>query len=234
MKRNLKKIIAFSVSVLMIMVYLPVLSLAAEAPVIALDTVFEAEDCLLDGGAAVINDAKAEGGKAVVFNKLSGEASNRSTITGTEPVELSFKVNIGEEDTYSIWIRYYTDNGGTDSFFWAVDGAAPTMGSPAQGSAYQWLELKSGILDEGEHEIKLWRREAGFRVDEVKVMSYVIDYDTYTSTYAAAPYTSGEVEYPKLIDSSYINYMPKFEDGDNVIFIGDSITHGDYGGWYHM
>lgn len=58
-----------------------------------------------------------------------------------------------------------------------------------------------------------------------------IDYSIYKASYAPA-IVSGDVKYPKLLEDDAIGYIAPFEDGDRVAFIGDSITHGNYGAYY--
>lgn len=68
-----------------------------------------------------------------------------------------------------------------------------------------------------------------FAADSSK--SAASDYSVFKAGYSA-PLLSGDVKYPRLIDSSSTGYIAPFKDGDRVAFIGDSITHGNYGAYY--
>ncbi len=65
----------------------------------------------------------------------------------------------------------------------------------------------------------------------VNAFGFSVDYEGLASKYAE-PLVFGTVKYPKLLQTEDMNYMPPFEDGDRVVFIGDSHTHGSYGGYY--
>lgn len=55
-----------------------------------------------------------------------------------------------------------------------------------------------------------------------------INYDTFSAPYAADAHGGDVLYYPNIFDGNSVGNVARFEDGDRVAFIGDSITHFGY------
>lgn len=234
MTKVVKRGMALILCALMLLPTLASVSFAAEEtiPTFNVSTVVQAEDALLRGAAKVIDDANALGSKAVKFNAASGEPGNQSKLSGSETVNFSMKFTIPEADTYKLRIKVYAESAGADSLWLSLNNEEYRELQPASSSLYYWYDVGSYVLDAGTASLDIIRREAGFVLDAVELRKGN-DYGAMASDYSPRVYTEGEVEYPGLLTSEMIGTLPKFEDGDRVAFIGDSITHGTSGGYYH-
>lgn len=234
-KAVLKRGISLVLCALMLLPMLTSVSFAQDegtAPTFNVSTIVQAEEALLRGATKVIDDENALGGKAVKFNAASGEPGNQSALSGSETVNFSMNFTILETDTYKLRIKVYAADAGCDSLWLSLNNEDYRQLQPSPSSLYYWYDVGSYVLDPGTVSLNIIRREAGFVLDAVELRKGQ-DYDAMASDYSPRVYTEGEVEYPELITSESIGTLPKFKDGDRVAFIGDSITHGTSGGYYH-
>ena len=228
MKRFTQRFTAFALCVLMALPFAANISFASDVPKAGVNEVIEAENGLLAGGAVKISDSMASGGAAVKFTALSGEPGNWGNAQESWDSELSFNFYSETGGSYDLMIKCMAPNGGSDSFFYKIGSGAWAMAEPANTSSYEWMKLKTVSLSAGDNIISFHRREAGFSIDAVKMTNEVSFDDITPLAWAEPAYKSGNVYYPRLLDSSSIGSVTKFEPNDRVAFIGDSITHGGY------
>lgn len=141
--------------------------------------VIEAEDCTLTPGIYTTgSEAAASGGRYV-----TAQTTTQTTPT-PDMAGLEFNFDISKTGIYSVWIRYSVINGGQDSIWASLDGAAYDQPSyivtGTNQSDYGWIKLVTTgtVLAGTKHNFKLYPREGGSRMDKFIVTSYA----TYAPT----------------------------------------------------
>lgn len=88
--------------------------------------------------------------------------------------ELQYSIDIPRDDTYRVYVRIRSTNGGDDSVWYGFDGTARTNDIDPNQVYNQWLWRGDVVnptvaLTKGMHVLSLWYRETGIRVDQVAV-----------------------------------------------------------------
>lgn len=190
----------------------------AEPSMTAGETV-EAEACVIisDHGKDVEDD-RASGGHAVEL--VNGQpGGNRYVPTDDTWTGLSVTFQVEAAGTYALSFRYLSSSNGNDSFYYSFASESFVEGATTvcEDGAYRWQTLGTAYLEPGTYQARIAVRESGLRIDQIKVGDSWVE-----------PAVSGQTVYPELIQADAIGTAAKFEDGDRVAFIGDSITHGGY------
>jgi hypothetical protein len=117
-----------------------------------------------------------EGVTYLVTPKDPGEraAVNDRNSEGLPTSSCRFEFAINEEGDYLIWGRLFAANGGSNSFFFALDGTEEFQWSvPAWAfNNWTWLMPREGKrwhLKQGKHAITLRTRESGTRLEQIVV-----------------------------------------------------------------
>ena len=196
--------------------------------VINADTIVEAESLTpYNNNMKIINEAEASGGQMLYPN---GKAQTSVPDADKVPM-LIFNVYSPIDLTGCKLMIRYAVSGGSTGFFYRLPGQTawtvkyPAKTSDAKPYVYVWFEVASVNLKKGNNLIEFAMRNANIRLDQIQV-----------KTSAARPYAAstitGDFVYPQTMEANRVNNVPAFEDGDNVVFIGDSITHGSASGQY--
>ena len=237
MKKVSSRIISLVLCMLMILPSMCGVSFAAvEYPTLVVDKESEMERGLLNSKHAQITLSKdASRGKAIQL------LTNNTANPAIEEHAIAFKILLEETAEYFLELRGYVTGSANDSVLVSfTDNETPsytalTMLSKNRG-IYGWTSLSLGVLDGGKtYYLKLIGNEANGIFDAVKISkkseALPEDISVYAPKYVPQTLT-GEVKYPKILADDAYDYVPKFEDGDKVAFIGDSITYASSGGWY--
>lgn len=182
-------------------------------------TTVEAENCTIHSAhGKIIEDQKASEGSTVEL--INGQpGGNRYVPTDDTWTGVTAQFRVTEAGTYAASMRYYSSSMGNDSFYYSfgtddfVEGATTVC----EDGEYHWKTLGTAYLQPGVYKVRIAVREQGMRIDQIKVG------DSW-----GAPTVTGQTVYPELMGADSIGKVAKFEDGDRVAFIGDSITHGGY------
>ena len=196
--------------------------------VINADTIVEAESLIPYGtNMKIINEAEASGGQMLYPN---GKAQTSVPDADKVPM-LIFNVYSPMDLTGCKLMIKYAVAGGSTGFFYRLPGQTawtvkyPAKTSDAKPYNYVWFEVATVNLKKGNNLIEFAMRNANIRLDQIQVKS------SASRPYAASTIT-GDFVYPQVMEANRVNNVPAFEDGDNVVFIGDSITHGSASGQY--
>ena len=197
-------------------------------PAINADTIVEAESLTPYGtNMKIINEAEASGGKILYPN-----GTNQQNVPDADKVPmLIFNVYSPMDLTGCKLMIKYAVAGGSTGFFYRLPGQTawtvkyPAKTSDAKPYNYVWFEVCTVNLKKGNNLIEFAMRNANIRLDQIQVKT------SASRPYAASTITSDFV-YPQPMEANRLNNVPAFEDGDNVVFIGDSITHGSASGQY--
>jgi Tfp pilus assembly protein FimT len=116
--------------------------------------------------------------------------------------EMSYNFNVTTPGTYYLHARYYAAVTSDDSFWWSIDGAAPTKESiGAVLGSWQWATGDVTVaLSAGSHTLRLFMREAGERIDQI-----VIDQNSTPPSGVADPFagtTATDKAAPVLLSAS--------------------------------
>ncbi len=193
-------------------------------PVFNLDTAYEAEQAHVYGtNMTLVDDGAASGGKVL---KTSGQYQAKAA--DVKGPMLGFYVYAPQDlNNCKLMIRYIHKAGST-SFFYKIGNASSwTVTYPPKQTEYVWYEVPylTLSLSKGNNLIKFAQRTGDWKVDQIKIVGPAKDF-------AEPSVTDGNIVYPQTMQANRVNNVPAFEDGDNILFIGDSITHGALSGKY--
>lgn len=196
--------------------------------VINADTIVEAESLTPYGtNMKIINEAEASGGQMLYPN---GKAQTSVPDADKEPMLIFNVYSPLDLSGCKLMIRYAVA-GGSTGFFYRLPGQTawtvkyPAKTSDAKPHNYVWFEVCTVNLKKGNNLIEFAMRNANLRLDQIQIKT------SASRPYAASTIT-GDFIYPQPMEANRLNNVPAFEDGDNVVFIGDSITHGSASGQY--
>ena len=71
---------------------------------------------------------------------------------------------------YTVWVRGWAENGGSDSVHIGLDGQEVASGTNLRGfgyGAWTWRKGTLVVASAGTHTVDVWMREDGFRLDRL-------------------------------------------------------------------
>ncbi len=188
-------------------------------PTMTADETVEAEACvIISEHGKDVEDDRASGGHAVEL--VNGQpGGDRYVPTDDSWTGLSVTFRVEEKGTYALSFRYLSSSNGNDSFYYSFASESFVEGATTvcEDGEYRWQTLGTAYLEPGTYQARIAVRESGLRIDQIKIGDSWVERAV-----------SGQSVYPELIQADAIGTVARFEDGDRVAFIGDSITHGGY------
>jgi hypothetical protein len=108
----------------------------------------------------------------------------------TDGPRLGYNITFSNSGNYTIWLRMSAPNGGSDSVHVGLNGLPITYGygaSTQSGDVWGWqnsscsvcsdkIQLEVYIPSEGQHQLHIWMREDGVRIDSI-IMTNVAGFD---------------------------------------------------------
>lgn len=99
----------------------------------------------------------------------------------TDGPRLGYNITFSNSGNYTIWLRMSAPNGGSDSVHVGLNGLPITYGygaSTRTGDVWSWqnsscsvcsdkLQLEVYVPSEGQHQLHIWMREDGVRIDSI-------------------------------------------------------------------
>ncbi len=130
--------------------------------------VIDMEDMTYEDGMTLVEDAKASG-KTAMKVIMPNQASSMSAPNASEPGTVEFEFTATENCGYSIWMRSFAKDGGSDSCYVQVEGKTQymQMNLPYHGR-WTWkqvvarFEAKAGET----YKFKFYFREKNFLIDQ--------------------------------------------------------------------
>jgi len=108
----------------------------------------------------------------------------------TDGPRLGYNITFSNSGNYTIWLRMSAPNGGSDSVHVGLNGLPITYGygaSTRTGDVWSWqnsscsvcsdkLQLEVYVPSEGQHQLHIWMREDGVRIDSI-IMTNIAGFD---------------------------------------------------------
>jgi hypothetical protein len=99
----------------------------------------------------------------------------------TDGPRLGYNITFSSSGNYTVWLRMSAPNGGSDSIHVGLNGLPITYGygaSTKSGDVWNWqnsscsvcsdrIQLEVYVPSEGQHQLHLWMREDGVRIDSI-------------------------------------------------------------------
>ncbi|MGO4549234.1 heparin/heparin-sulfate lyase HepB [Paenibacillus sp. 2TAB23] len=171
------------------------------------ETLFEAEAGEVQLPWEQVDEANASGQRYVSVPATNDNPTQGQVPLQTAQPELRYRVYVPSAGDYHVQLRLQSPNEGADSFYMAVDNGNYMNPGPSETMEdWEWFHVKQSFdLSVGIHEIKIKYREAGLKIDQLRLTtqtSLPSDGGPVINPYPAPPVTPPEDEHPRLFARS--------------------------------